>query len=155
MIYILNNQPQKDPIRNYFPLPNEIFCLGLSAGEIAVYSYLMFRENRHTYECWPSYRTIGKAVHMSDNTVKKYVDLLRDKRLIDTEHTTVTWKSGRTYNGTLLYHIRPIHEAIDHYHEMQLMLAQKRAAAKRAQERLDKYDQTHPRHNTDISAQES
>ena len=144
---ILNNQPRKDPIRNYFPLPNEIFCLGLSAGEIAVYSYLMFRENRVTYECWPSYRTIGSAVNMSDNTVRKYVDLLRQKRLIDTEPTKVRWKNGRTYNGNLLYHIRPIHEAIDHYHEMQLMLAQKQAEAKRAQERLEAYDRKHPRKN--------
>ena len=91
---------------------------------------------------------------MSDNTVKKYVDLLRDKRLIDTEHTTVTWKSGRTYNGTLLYHIRPIHEAINHYHEMQLMLAQKQAAAKRAQERLEAYDKKHPRKNLDATEEQ-
>ena len=25
---------------NYFPMPNEIFCLGLNSGEIAVYIYL-------------------------------------------------------------------------------------------------------------------
>ena len=30
---------QRDPIKNYFPLPNEIFSLGLSFGEIAVYAY--------------------------------------------------------------------------------------------------------------------
>ena len=28
------------PSKNYFTLPNEIFSLGLSAGEIAVYAYL-------------------------------------------------------------------------------------------------------------------
>ena len=151
MFTILNNQPKKDPIRNYFPLPNEIFCLGLSAGEIAVYSYLMFRENRVTYECWPSYSTIGSAVHMSDNTVKKYVDLLRQKRLIDTDHTKVRWKSGESRNGTLLYHVRPIREAIDYYQEMQLRLAQKQAAAKRAQERLDRYDAKHPRNIPDAA----
>ena len=145
---ILNNQPKKDPIRNYFPLPNEIFCLGLTAGEIAVYSYLMFRENRVTYECWPSYSTIGSAVHMSDNTVREYVDLLRQKRLIDTDHTKVRWQSGETRNGTLLYHVRPIHEAIDYYQEMQLRLAQKQAAAKRAQERLEAYEKKHPRNNS-------
>ena len=26
--------PKRDPIKNYFPLPNEIFSLGLSAGAI-------------------------------------------------------------------------------------------------------------------------
>ena len=33
----------------FFLLPNEIFTLGLSAGEIAVYAYLLFCEDRkHT-----------------------------------------------------------------------------------------------------------
>ena len=36
----------RDPIRDYFPLPNEIFSLGLSTGEIAVYAYLMYCEDQ-------------------------------------------------------------------------------------------------------------
>ena len=32
--------PKRDPVKNYFPLPNEIFSLGLSAGAIAVYGFL-------------------------------------------------------------------------------------------------------------------
>lgn len=36
--------------KNYFPLPNAIFSLGLSPGEIAVYSYLLHCEDRKTYE---------------------------------------------------------------------------------------------------------
>ena len=51
------------PIKNYFTLPNEIFSLGLDAGEIAVYAYLRCLENPSTYQCWPSYSTIGKAIH--------------------------------------------------------------------------------------------
>ena len=35
--------PKRDPIKNYFPLPNEIFSLGLSAGAIAVYGFLLHR----------------------------------------------------------------------------------------------------------------
>lgn len=31
---------KRDPIKNYFPLPNEIYDLKLSHGAIAVYSYL-------------------------------------------------------------------------------------------------------------------
>lgn len=38
--------------KNYFPLPNAIFSLGLSPGEIAVYSYLLHCENRKTYQSW-------------------------------------------------------------------------------------------------------
>ena len=50
------------PSKNYFTLPNEIFSLGLGAGEIAVYAYLRCLENPSTYQCWPSYATIGKAM---------------------------------------------------------------------------------------------
>jgi len=53
--------------KNYFPLPNVIFSLGLSPGEIAVYSYLLYCEDRKTYQCHPSYKTIGRAVGMSTN----------------------------------------------------------------------------------------
>ena len=57
--------PKRDPVKNYFQLPNEIFLLGLSPGALAVYSYLLCCENRQTYQCWPSYKTIGNAVRMS------------------------------------------------------------------------------------------
>lgn len=77
--------PQRDAVKNYFPLPNEVFQLGLSSGEILVYAYLMYRENRETHQCYPSYKTIGKAVGMSPNTVRKYVTRLVEKHLISTE----------------------------------------------------------------------
>ena len=74
-MYPMNYQHyhQRDPIKNYFPLPNEIFSLGLSFGEIAVYAYLMYCEDRQTYQCYPSYKSIGEAIDMSRNTVAKYV----------------------------------------------------------------------------------
>lgn len=105
---------------HYFTLPNEIFCLGLSSGEIAVYSFLLRCEDRKTYQCYPSYRTIGKALKMSRNTVRKYIQSLEEKRLISTERTEVITKDGRKCNGTLLYTIRPIAEAIDYFHNEQL-----------------------------------
>ena len=60
-----NRYPKRDAVKNYFPLPNEIFCLDLSAGEIAVYAYLMYCEDRKTFQCHPSYKTIGTAVGLS------------------------------------------------------------------------------------------
>ena len=57
-----NYWPKRDPVKNYFLLPNEIFSLGLCPGEITVYGYLVRCEDRRTYQCWPSYKTIGKAV---------------------------------------------------------------------------------------------
>lgn len=112
-----NRYPKRDAVKNYFPLPNEIFSLGLSGGEILVYTYLMYREDRETFQCHPSYKTIGKAVGMSNNTVKKYVDGLVEKRLITTELTTVITKKGEKRNGNLLYTIRPIGEAVKYHYE--------------------------------------
>ena len=64
---------KRDPIKNYFPLPNEIYDLKLSRGAIAVYSYLLRREDRKTYQCLLSYREIGESVGMCVTTVRKYV----------------------------------------------------------------------------------
>lgn len=132
-----NRYPKRDAIKNYFPLPNEIFLLGLSTGELSVYSYLMFREDRKTYQCHPSYKTIGRAINASQNSVRKYVAGLEDKGLIVTEPTSIVTKSGRKQNGSLLYHLRPIQEAIDKFNDKQFArmdeeLARQRAAAKLA-----------------------
>ncbi len=101
----------QNPAGKFFPLPNDLFRLELLPGEIAVYAYLMFRENRQTFQCHPSYTTIGEAVGMSPNTVRKYVQSLEEKHLIYTEPTTVVRKDGVKRNGSLLYTIRPIEEA--------------------------------------------
>ena len=45
------NWPKRDPIKNYFHLPNEIYSLGLSSTAIAVYGYILRREARKTYQC--------------------------------------------------------------------------------------------------------
>lgn len=112
--------PKRDPIKDYFPLPNEIFCLGLSYGEIAVYSYLLYRENRKTFQCYPSYKSIGKSLNMSRNTVSKYVQLLVDKELIATEPTCIHTSEGKKLNGNLLYTILPIEQAMKYFYDRQL-----------------------------------
>ena len=78
---------------NFFSLPNEVFLLGLSPGELAVYSFLQRCENRKTHQCWPSIKTIGKAVGMSENTVRKYIRQLEERELIATEPTEVITKT--------------------------------------------------------------
>ena len=110
---------QRDPIKNYFPLPNEIFSLGLSFGEIAVYAYLMYCEDRQTYQCYPIYKTIGEAIDMSRNTVAKYVKVLEEKQFITIEPTRIHTRDGRVQNGNLRYTIRPIEDAINFFHKRQ------------------------------------
>ena len=128
--------PWQTPARNYYPLPKVLCRLGLSPGEIAVYSFLMYCENRTTYQCYPSYRTIGEAVGMSRNTVAKYVRQLEEKGLIRTERTTVTLKDGRKRNGSLLYTLLPVEQALARHNQHQLHLAEMAAERHRAQQKL-------------------
>ena len=106
--------------KNFFPLPNAIFSLGLSAGELAVYAYLMFCENRKSHKCWPSYKTIGRAVGISENTVRKYVRELECKTLILTEPTKYENADGQVRNGNLIFTILPIYGAVKYHNEYQL-----------------------------------
>ena len=112
--------PKRDAIKNYFPMPNEIFNFGLRAGEIALYAFLLKCEDRKTFKCWPSYKTICKALNISKNTVRNYVDKLCEKQLIEVEYTYVYTKNGEKRNGNLMYKIRPIQEAINYNFEKQL-----------------------------------
>ncbi len=84
-----------------------------------MYSYLLFLEDRDTYTCHPSYQTIGKAVGMSKNTVKKYVDGLVEKRLITVTPTMLPGKDGRPRNANLLYTILPIQMTMNWFYQRQ------------------------------------
>ena len=135
--------PKRDAIRDYFPLPNEIFRLGLSTGEIAVYANLMYCEDRKTFQCHPSYKTIGNAVGMSKNTAKKYVDSLIEKRLITAEPTSVITQNGEKRNGNLCYTIRPISEALEQYYEQQLIRLHEETRRQAALEKLSEFNRKH------------
>ncbi len=120
---MLNAEMQKLKQQNYFPIPNAVFDLDLTDGEILVYAFLLRCEDRRTYQCHPSYTTIGRAIGKSVNSVRKYVQGLTQKGLITTEHTQIVTKSGETRNGTLLYTILPIQQVMDRQFERQMTLA--------------------------------
>ena len=130
---------KRDPIKNYFPLPNEIYQLGLSPGAIAVYGYLLRIEDRTTYQCHPSYATIGNAVGMSNNTVRKYVMELEERSLIRTEHTSITTRDGRRQNGSLLYTILPIQFSIDQFYQRQFTAAELARERQQVAKRMEEY----------------
>ena len=138
------NLPKPKPRR--YSIPNEIMILGLSVGALAVYNYLLYVEDRKTYQCYPSYKTIGKALKIkSKGTVAKYVRELEDKCLIYTEPTEVILKDGKKRNGNLKYTIRPIQDAIEHYHYEQMKNVNEVAARAKAQKMLDDYNRKHPK----------
>ena len=109
-----NTYTNRSPLGHYFLLPNEIFMLGLSPGELSLYAYLIFCEDRKTHQCWPSIGRICQHTGMSANTIAKYIRQLEDKLLIDVEPTKVRTKSGEVRNGTLQFTIRPIQEAVNY-----------------------------------------
>ena len=133
-----NKWPKRSAEKNYFMVPNEIFSIGLDYREISLYTYLLRCENRDTYQCYPSYKTIGKAIGMSENTVAKYVRQLEEKGLICTEPTIVQSKDGKPLNGNLLYTIRPIPGVLEAFYERQFRQAEEAAARYRAAELLNK-----------------
>jgi len=133
--------PKRDPNKYYYLVPNEVFNLGLSSHEIAVYNYLLRCEDRRTYQCHPSYRTIGRAVQLSENTVRKYVTSLEEKGLIRTEPSTIITKDGRVRNGSLIYNIRPIQETLEQNYQRQFRQAEESVERARVQKRLAELEQ--------------
>lgn len=103
----------------------------------------MYLEDRKTFKCHPSYKTIGRALKISRNTVRKYVKSLEDKQLIFIEPTMISLKSGKKQNGNLLYTIRPIKEAVDYFNVQQLRKVELEAEKLNAIRKLEKYDRKH------------
>lgn len=133
--------PKREATKYYYLVPNEVFELGLNSHEIAVYNYLLRCEDRRTYQCHPSYRTIGRAVQLSENTVRKYVAGLEEKGLIRTESSTIITKDGRVRNGSLIYNIRPIQEAMEQNYQRQFRQAEESVERARVQKRLAELEQ--------------
>ena len=131
--------PTRDAIKNYFPLPNEIFDFGLHSTAIAIYAYLMKLENRDDFACFPAYKTIADAIGVgSKTTVAKYVRELEDKCLIETEQRKTITKDGMKRDSTLLYHIRPIQEAIDAQNQIRMAQLEREVAIQRAKKLAEK-----------------
>ena len=111
-----------------------------------IYFYLIYIEDRKTYQCYPSYRTIAKALKIkSITTVAKYVRELEDKCLIYTEPTEIILKNGKIQNGNLKYTTRPIQDAVEYFHQQQMKKFQEDLAREKAQKMLEEYEKKHPK----------
>ena len=135
-----NLWPARDSVKDYFPLPKEIFSLGLSAAEITIYAYLLFCEDRQTFQCWPNYRKSGEAVGLSPNTIRKHIRSLEEHELLITEPTMVTTKDGKTRNGNLLFTIRPIQAALQQDYDRQMQKLDKNMAKRKYADFIENTD---------------
>ena len=93
------------------------------------------------YQCHASYRTIGSAVNMSPNTVRKYVTELVERGLIQTEHTSIITQDGRKQNGSLLYTLLPIQISIQQFYEQKLAKLDAECEQGRIRKRLEAFQQ--------------
>ena len=106
--------------KNCFPVPNELLQLGLPAGAVAVYVYLLCHADRRTNQCHPSEATMAKVLHLSRNTVAKHMRLLEEHGLIITEWTQIQMKNGIRKNGNLRCTIVPMHEVLEQCYQRQM-----------------------------------
>ena len=80
-------------------------------------------------------------MQLSENTVRKYVTSLEEKGLIRTEPSTITTKDGRVRNGSLIYNIRPIQEALERNYQRQFRRVEESVERARVQKRLAELEQ--------------
>ena len=138
--------------KNFFPLPNEIFYLGLHPTEIVIYAYLMSIEDRKTFQCYPSYTTIGKHCGLCANTVSKYVRQLEEHGLISTERTSIISRKGLKLNGNLMYTILPIQNAVELHHQRQMAELERSAEQYKVRKKAEKLSIEYTPPSTEQSA---
>lgn len=120
----------------FFSLPDEVFHLDLGCAAIAIYAFLLYRENRKTYQCTLSYKTIGHAIGASNNTVRKYVLELEAAGLIATNRTVVVGADGMERNGCLRYTILPVQSALELRYQQRMAVLDAAVERQRVKERL-------------------
>ena len=123
-------------VKNCFPVPNILLDMDLPASAVAVYLYLLRSADRKTDQCHPSEATIAKRLHLSRNTVAKYVRLLEERGLIITEHTKIITKNGIKKNGNLLYTIIPLQKVMEQHYEQQFNALERTTERRKAQAKL-------------------
>jgi len=137
-MYYKNHERYKDG--NFTLFPNEALSMDLSMGEICVYLYLLYCEDRKTYSCCPSLEMICNALQTSKPTVRKYIESLEKRGMIYTEPTELHTKKYGRRNGRTKYFILPMKNVIDSYLDKKI---REQEAKLRAQEALSKYDKKH------------
>ena len=77
--------PRRDPRHYRFAMPNAVWEYQLRPAEFVIFSYLCY----HSSTSEPILEEIAAGVHMTTNTVKKYLGALVDKELVTAEWSLV------------------------------------------------------------------
>ena len=71
-----------EPDQNSFPLPCEVFELGLGQGALLVYIYLVYHKSLKHSPNKLSYAIVSKAVGLCEKTVRRHLHMLVNQGLI-------------------------------------------------------------------------
>ena len=95
--------PHRDPRHYRFAIPNAVWEYQLRPAEFVIFSYLCY----HSSTSEPTLKEIATGVHMTTDTMKKYLDSLRAKKLIGEDGTPVLKSKDKKFftlpNDCLLY----------------------------------------------------
>ena len=77
--------PRRDPRHYRFAIPNAVWEYQLRPAEFVIFSYLCY----HCFTSEPILEEIAAGVHMTASTVKRYLDSLAAKKLVNEDGTPV------------------------------------------------------------------
>lgn len=89
---------------NFFQISNDIFHYGLTPNELTVYCYLVSRAGQKK-KCWPSVKAIARGVNLSENTVRRCISVLADRRFIRKQYVKRDGSNGKSYQWNNNYYI--------------------------------------------------
>ena len=75
--------PRRDPRHYRFAVPNAVWEYQLRPAEFVIFSCLCY----HSFTSEPTLKEIATGVHMTTDTMKKYLDCLVTKKLISEDRT--------------------------------------------------------------------
>ena len=81
-------------------------------------------------------REVVEHLRVKPSTVNGILDRMEEKGLIRTEPSTIITKDGRMRNGSLIYTIRPIQEALELNYQRQFLRAERDIERAKAEKRL-------------------
>ncbi|MDE6260533.1 MAG: hypothetical protein K2M42_06690 [Oscillospiraceae bacterium] len=106
----MNTQWSYDPDQNSFPLPHEVFELGLEQGSLLVYIYLVHQKNLTHNPAELSCVLVSKAVGLCEKTVRRHLRTLASSDFIRMECV------GKSFSYTLC----PIRNNVKKRHDVNL-----------------------------------
>ena len=97
-----------DPDQNCFPLPHEVFELGLEQGTLLVYVYLVYHKSLKRSSNELNCAIVSKAVGLCEKTVRRHLRTLVNQGLIQIA----------VYGSSFSYSLCPIWDMVQEHRDL-------------------------------------